>query len=709
MTSSAPDSASNVRTLRPSVLVQKMMHLGGKRFDISQYPYLGAIYDSQAREMLLRTGRQVAKCARYDSPVTMADGSIKKLGEVQLGEYVLSIDAQGQAISRPVIGCYNNGVAECVRVITERGFQMEVTPHHRLLGPLGYIEAGSLVPGDLLMRWKGHELRAEAVENVTPIGPHEVFDLEVLGEHNYLLDGGVVSHNSTTIASKMVSVAITHPHGSQVLVTPLQDQAFVFSTQRLTDFLERSPVIRAGYFNGPDIINQTLKKRLTNHHLISLGYAQRTADRLRGQSVKTALNYDEVQDIYPDVIPVINELAFRYPDCKFLYSGTPKSGQNHMEAMHERSTGAEWAVKCQHGGCNHWNMTWDETNIGELGVVCSKCRQPINTNLGQWVVRRKYGSVKNNRKILMEAYRIPQLIVKPIMDHPVKWDELLTKFREYPNAQFRNEVLGMAADCGSQPITLSQLAACCESDRRNELPLLTSATARPPALIMGVDWAVNGAVNDGNSHTAVVIGGWNPFPARFDVLYYKIFMGAESGPEYEMDWIIRMVEACGINLVAADWGSGMVQNITVSNAIGAERLVQMWHAGNLGAGSSKAPRAIWNAKTCKYHLARTRVLTDTFESLRNKQVRLPRQPECEPFFAQILAEAMEYNDKSNTLRYVNIKPDDCLHALTYAMIGSELYINGDFRGHTGSIQLPTHASYDDPEQGGLSDEMLYGN
>lgn len=537
------------RKMKPSEFVQTFMHLGGKPFSIKDYPYLPPIYDSNAREMGLFTGRQVSK--------------------------------------------------------------------------------------------------------------------------------------STYLASSMTAVAATTPHGSQVLVTPLQDQAFVFSTQRLTDFLERSPVIREGFFTGGSIINQTLKKRLNNDHLISLGYAQRTADRLRGQSVKTRLNYDEVQDIFPEVIPVINELAFRYPDCRFLYSGTPKSRQNHMEAMRNRSTACEWAVKCQQMGCGHWNHDWDESNIGETGVVCAKCRKPLNSNLGQWVARRRYGSVVNNVKILMETYRISQLIVKPIMDHPVKWDELITKLRTYPNAQFRNEVLGLSADCGTQPITREQLVACCQTNRRNELPDRTNP--RLPQLVMGVDWAVNGGANAGNSLTAVVIGGWDPFPSCFQVYFARVFRGIEAGPNYEIDWIKRHFVSSGCRMIAADWGSGQVQNLQLINALGEANVAQLFHTGmGAGVGGAKMPRVKWEPRTRKYHLARTRVLTDTFETARMKQLVLPRAEEIEDLITHFLAEAMEYNDKSNTQKYVNAEPDDLLHAVTYAMIGGELLERGDFMGHAGS-------------------------
>lgn len=425
----------------------------------------------------------------------------------------------------------------------------------------------------------------------------------------------------------------------------------------------------------------TQKPRKTGQRIVSiefLGY-----DRV--YDIETAEHHNffangvlvhNCQDILPDVIPVVNEMTFRAPDPSIWYCGTPKSMTNHMEAMRARSTGCEWAVKCHHAGCGHWNHTWDERNIGDLGVICAKCGKPINTNRGQWVARRELDTYKGKEaRVNMVSYRIPQLIVKPVMDIPSKWAELLVKHRKYPEYQFRNEVLGLPAESGENPVTLDQVLACCSPDRENRPPTRRDSISHP--LVMGVDWAFTAD----KSYTFVVIGGWDPFPHRFQVYYAKRFTGNEADSIWQISEIVRLFRECRIQLIGADWGAGHVQNIAIANKVGEECLAQLWHTRMHAIG---AQRAKWESKTRKWHLARTRVLTDTFESIKRTQCVFPRSSECQELVDDILAVVLEYREASNQVFYTHVEPDDGLHALTFAMLAGELLLRGDFSGHAGS-------------------------
>jgi hypothetical protein len=499
---------------------------------------------------------------------------------------------------------------------------------------------------------------------------------------------------STTLASLAVMEAVTDPPGSnQIIVSPLQEQAYVFSTQRLRDFIHESPIIKNGFFTGYGVIDQMLRKVFNNGNMITLGYAQRTADRLRGKTAGR-VKFDEIADISPDVIPVVKEMAFRVKNPSYWYCGTPKTLNNHMEAIRTRSTGNEWAVKCREAGCNKWNLTWNERNIGNTGVVCEYCRKPLNTNLGKWVCSRRMDLEKGaEAKVTMDSYRIPQLIVKPIMDAPLKWRELLNKVRDYPTAQLYNEVFGSPFDSGMQPITLEQLVRCCDSRRINQLPDPKKPSL--PPLVMGVDWAFVGE----NSFTFVTIGGWSSFPFKFELLYWKIFKGQESDSNYQIQWILEHVKKCGVRMVGADWGAGHVQNLQLANALGEERVLQLWHTGMnaQGAGGGKAQvRAKYEGKTRKWHLARTAVLTDTFESLRRQQITLPRYEDCDILIKHILAESMEFREQTNRVFYTHVDPDDGLHSLTYCLLAGEFLMRGNFGGHQGNdpIVMPSAVAPD---------------
>lgn len=525
-----------------------------------------------------------------------------------------------------------------------------------------------------------------------------------------LFTGRQVS-KSTTLASKLILNAVCHPGCVQVYVAPLQEQAMVFAQQRLRDFIGGSPIVRDCFFEGPGKIDQVLRRVFNaGNSMITLGYAQRTADRLRGQSVKDGkmhsvidpqtgeqievggaqITFDEVQDSLPEIFPVIEEMAFRAKSPRFWYCGTPKSMNNQMEGMRSRSTGAEWGVRCQALGCKKWNLSWTEKNIGNTGVICEFCGAALNTNAdGRWIVARKMDLHRGrDAKVTMETYRVPQLIVKPVMDRKVKWLELLEKLRTYSTEKFRNEVLGLPHDSGSVPVTLEQLHACCDETRPNQVP--NPSRNRYPPLVMGVDWAFNGE----NSYTFVSIGGYNPFPGRYDVYYWKIFKGIETDPLYQIDWIVKAASYAGVQLLGCDWGCGQVQNLQLINRLGDDRVIQMWHTGMQGSGSARTSRVKWDPKVRKWHLARTRVLTDVFEMVRTRQISFPRGSECGELFDNFLAVSLEYNDKTNTQKYVNVKPDDGLHSVCYGTIAGEFLIRGDFKGHAGSVTTSEGAASD---------------
>lgn len=504
---------------------------------------------------------------------------------------------------------------------------------------------------------------------------HQIYDTDA--REVCLFTGRQVS-KSTYLASKMLTNVPFLPDGRQILVSPLMDQSTEFSVQRLRPFIEHSPVLKA-MMSGDYKIDQVLRKGFCNRHVIALGYAQRTADRLRGQSIKDngVLGFDEIQDILPEVIPVVKEMAFRAKNVSYLYCGTPKSLSNHMETKYRAfSTGNEWAVKCTH--CNHWNLRWDEENIGNTGIVCRRCKGSINTNTGQWVSARKMDLHAGlAARVTKESFRIPQLIVKPIMDDPLKFRELLDKLRGYSQEKFYNEVLGLPYDSAAQPIKLEQILACCDKNLSNRIPEPDEPGV--PPLVMGVDWAFLAE----NSFTYVTIGGWTSFPHKFKLYYAKIFRGPEADSEYQVKWILETVQKYGIKMVCADWGAGHVQNLQLVRALGEERVAQVWHTA-LKSKGAVGERARWHPKSRKWHLARTRVMTDTFESLRRGEITLPKAEEISHLIDHTLAIQMELRPETNIPFYNNLSPDDGFHSLTFCMLGSELYTRGDFAGHGGS-------------------------
>jgi hypothetical protein len=185
----------------------------------------------------------------------------------------------------------------------------------------------------------------------------------------------------------------------------------------------------------------------------------------------------------------------------------------------------------------------------------------------------------------------------------------------------------------------------------------------------------------------LVIGGWDSFPSKFRVYYYRIFRGSETDSRFQIATIVQNYRAAGVQLIGADWGAGHVQNIDLQNTLGVDRVMQLWHTGlnGGGAGAARAARMKWDPRVGKWHLARTRVLTDTFEAVRKQQIEFPRSEDCRDMFDHFLSMSLEYNERTNLQHYTHLKPDDCVHAVTFAMLAGEFYLRGDFQGNQNSV------------------------
>jgi RecA/RadA recombinase len=169
-------------------------------------------------------------CFHGDAPVVLADGSRLPIGEIVEGRLpveVLSFDpATGHIEPRPVVSWFDNGLAEeFLRIRVSGGIEgtreIVCTPNHTVFTPYGEMSAEELRPGSEVLAAALHagatrrvpvgvgggtttlaEPSARAtrayvlgVERVRDLASMRRYDLEIEGNHTYLVDE-VVVHNS---------------------------------------------------------------------------------------------------------------------------------------------------------------------------------------------------------------------------------------------------------------------------------------------------------------------------------------------------------------------------------------------------------------------------------------------------------------------------------------------------------------------------------
>jgi hypothetical protein len=456
-----------------------------------------------------------------------------------------------------------------------------------------------------------------------------------------LLKCGRQVEKSSTLGNRIIGLSCLQPFHRCLYVSPTSLQTSRFSADRLTRTLRTSPPLQR--YQRKIIVDNIMFKEFHNHATVTLSYAFLSADRIRGITTDT-ISIDEFQDIISGHVPVIEESASHSKNPSFWYAGTPKSLENPIEYFWERrSTQHEWVVPCDRHTPRHWNIL-GMSNIGKTGLICRKCKEPINPILGQW-------QITGDPEAEIAGYHISQLMV-PWTD----WKNLLYKMKVYPVAQFYNEVLGVSYDSGFRPLVRAQLAACCEEDViMSEEALQDFRRKYPDAfLFMGVDWGTGDV-----SYTVVTISAYHPQTEKYTLLYVKKFFGEEAEPINELTIIKGLIGRHRVNAVGCDWGFGHYQNSDLMKTFGPRRVVQYQYAGNMGHVIK------WDDGLKRYILNRTVAMSAVFNAIKRKEFRFPNRDQfLEEFGSDFLNIFSEYNEKTRTIMYNHPpdKPDDVFHS-----------------------------------------------
>ena len=132
---------------------------------------------------------------------------------------------------------------------------------------------------------------------------------------------------------------------SQILfVCPREEQARAFSHLRLAAVLEQSPVLRRVLLGKGSRV-QVNNLAFSNGARVFICAAYHSADACRGISANLLL-IDEFQDVAAGDLPVLQETLSHAKDGRMILSGTPKTVDNHLQAVFRSSTACEWTLTC---------------------------------------------------------------------------------------------------------------------------------------------------------------------------------------------------------------------------------------------------------------------------------------------------------------------------------------------------------------------------
>jgi hypothetical protein len=477
-----------------------------------------------------------------------------------------------------------------------------------------------------------------------------------------LLFCGRQVEKSTMIGNIMLTYSCIVTAYKTLYVSPSATQTKVFSSDRIKEPIETSPVLRA--FTTSMLSQNIFEKQFVNRAKITLRYAFLNADRTRGIPA-WLLTLDELQDIISDNIPVIEQCTSHAPEMwkRFIYAGTPKGMDNPIEFYRAgsakgrpMSTQGEWMVPCDHCGSKttgrHWNIL-GERNIGRKFLCCERCGGQIfpSHEEARWANQVQDG--------IFESYRIPQLMV------PWRsWDEILLDYERYPRDKFYNEVLGMSFDSGLRPITSGQLRDACNPGITMHPTVLEQIRKSSDGsnIFAGIDWG-----SGENSYTVLTLGRY--VEMKFQIFFIHRFTGADTDPEIQLEKIRKIIHAFNVRIIACDYGGGFNNNAYLTRRFGTNRVFKYQYVARC------KKKAEFDSRLARFKVHRTEVMSDIFSAIKRKLIQLPRWEEFQdPFGQDILNIFTEYNESLHQIQYQHRpdRPDDSYHSILYCFLGSQI-------------------------------------
>ncbi len=466
---------------------------------------------------------------------------------------------------------------------------------------------------------------------------------------------------STTLCNFIVADSIAIPYFKTLFFSPSQEQTLKFSNLRVGKTLNYSPLLRKYWLAENRVLSRTYRNGSEN----AFSYATDDPDRLRGNSADRLLG-DEIQDVVTDVVLPVARECMGQSDYQYeMYSGTPKTLDNPIHGLWNRSTKTEWCMRCEH--CNAWNYIDTEKNFEKLGPVCLKCKGLLNPRKGVWVDMNPGAEYK--------GFHISQAIMprnvpacwQPGTERHAKaverWEEILLKRKNYPISTFRNEVVGVSDSQGVRLVTMEDLLSMCTGPEsmpiRPDQPYMMGIQK----VAAGIDWGGGG--KDQTSRTVLWIWGLQR-DRRLRCLYYQVFVGEHVLTE--LDKIKQILAFYQPEVICCDAGEGNLHTEELRRKTGwHHKIYKVCYGG--GSASIK-----WDQQGNQLSVNRTKAIDSLMMWLLRKEAVFSKNRErMEPAFKDVLAEHVEITRTGKKIwNHSPSDPDDSLHAMVFGRLAMQM-------------------------------------
>lgn len=490
-----------------------------------------------------------------------------------------------------------------------------------------------------------------------------LFDSEFVRE-KVVLSGRQLGKSMSLSRSELLDL-LTIPNFQILYVAPLQEQTRRYSDLYINETIQSCPLAQtlqqssmSGKLSDAKIINATFHKSFANGSGIQLGYAQTSANRLRG-IMADCISVDECQSVSGEVIPIIQESLTSSAFGITTYTGTAMTTENLIEAKWQKSSMCEWVMKCQH--CGYYNIPNLDGRVLEMiqadGMHCLYCGKRLDVSVGQWV------AAYPNRMKTFRGYHIPQVICPFIVNDKNNWDKLLHKLMNGVLATFIQENLGISYSVGQRLLTMQHIRRQCVLPSTKTLQEeIKRNPSRYSFIVAGIDWG--GA--ELTSFTVITVIGIRP-DGRIDVLWAKRYRGFD--PDEQMLDIARICRFYNCVCVAADMGMGLDKNQILSKRFGLP-VVQMMYTRQQKLFGKNRSTGRTNVVQC-WTIDKVMALDVLFLAIRNRRIFFPKEESFVTTYTPDLLSPYESVTEVGGMSHrlylrSELQPDDFCHALCFA-------------------------------------------
>jgi hypothetical protein len=471
---------------------------------------------------------------------------------------------------------------------------------------------------------------------------------------------------TTSLAFQGLARSIVKPYFNTLFLCPLYEQIRRFSSNYVKeamlgcvfrDIIQTEGALGKGTEN---VLQRTLSH---NRSSMFFSFAFNDAGRIRGLPIDNLI-FDESQGVNKSVLFEIEETMSGSDFGWKQFSGTPMTMDNPLEELWQRSSQAEWAIKCD--GCGFTSLAGYQYElmkmIGKNGLICAKCGKLLHTNSGYWY------HTKPEFRHKFAGYHGPQCILPMHCENPVKWSQfLLKRSDEY---KFMTECCAESWDAGLKLVTKRQLMDACVLPWQNtwESFLQNAQTqVRHSMRVLAIDWSGGGS--DELSLTAMALLGLR-IDGSIDVLWMKTY-------PHTTDWTedgrraIQLATAGGATHIVHDYGGAGIGRESVIIQAGYP-IAQIVPVTYVFASAAKAlmnynPPDRVNVRH-SYTLDKPRSLTFTCDLIKAGMLRFPNWETSQHQLIHFLAlseETMQTPRGSDIrlIQKVSGVPDDMAHAV----------------------------------------------